>query len=67
VQSIEPAGTMVDIRTPPGSAHLVGVALDNSTLSEIVGTICGDDTTFVACRSVAEAAALSSKLNGELQ
>jgi transcriptional regulator of arginine metabolism len=67
VQSIEPAGTMVVIRTPPGSAHLVGVALDNSDLSEIAGTICGDDTIFVACRSGAEAAALSSKLGGELQ
>jgi transcriptional regulator of arginine metabolism len=67
VQSVEPAGTMVVIRTPPGSAHLVGVALDSSDLSEVVGTICGDDTIFVACRSLAEATALSSKLNGELQ
>ena len=39
------------IKTPPGSAHLVGVALDQSDLPDIVGTICGDDTIFVACRS----------------
>ena len=67
VQSVEPASNLVVIRTPPGSAHLVGVALDGSGLGEIVGTICGDDTIFVACRSPAEAKALSSKLGGELQ
>jgi transcriptional regulator of arginine metabolism len=67
VRSIEPAGNLVVIRTPPGSAHLVGVALDNSDLHEIVGTICGDDTIFVACRSPGDAQALSSRLSGELQ
>src|SRR5438045_7651424 len=59
VRSVEPAGNLVIIRTPPGSAHLVGVALDNSDLAEIVGTICGDDTIFIACRSSPEAEELS--------
>ena len=66
VRSVDTAGNMVVIKTPPGSAHLVGVALDNSDLPEIAGTICGDDTIFVACRSANEAAALSAKLSGEL-
>jgi transcriptional regulator of arginine metabolism len=67
VRSVEPAANLVVIKTPPGSAHLVGVALDNSEILEIAGTICGDDTIFVACRSEAEAKALSAKLSGELQ
>jgi transcriptional regulator of arginine metabolism len=67
VRSVEPAANLVVIKTPPGSAHLVGVALDQSDLPEIVGTICGDDTIFVACRAAAEAQALSSKLRGQLQ
>jgi transcriptional regulator of arginine metabolism len=67
VRSVEPAGNLVVIRTPPGSAHLVGVVLDQSELSEIVGTICGDDTIFIACRATTEAEALASKLRGELQ
>jgi transcriptional regulator of arginine metabolism len=67
VRSIEPAANLVVIRTPPGSAHLVGVVLDQSELPEVIGTICGDDTIFVACRSLAEAEALTSKLRGELQ
>jgi transcriptional regulator of arginine metabolism len=66
VRSVEPASNLVVIKTPPGSAHLVGVALDGSDLPEIAGTICGDDTIFVACRSPAEAEALATKLRGEL-
>ena len=62
VRSVETAGNLVVIRTPPGSAHLVGVVLDQSELPEIVGTICGDDTIFVACRAVKDANSLSSKL-----
>jgi transcriptional regulator of arginine metabolism len=50
VQSIEAAGTLVVMRTPPGSAHLVGLALDQARLPEIAGTICGDDTLFLAVR-----------------
>lgn len=66
VRSVEPAGNLVVIKTPPGSAHLIGVALDQSALKEIVGTICGDDTLFVACRTPAEAESLAVKLLGEL-
>ena len=51
VRSIDPAGNLVVIKTPPGSAHLVGVALDGAEMPEVVGTICGDDTIFVACRT----------------
>nr|NUR38436.1 arginine repressor [Sphingomonas sp.] len=67
VRSVEPAANLVVIKTPPGSAHLVGFALDNSDLPEIVGTICGDDTIFVACRGGAEAQTLAAKFKGGLQ
>jgi transcriptional regulator of arginine metabolism len=66
VRSVEAAANLVVIKTPPGSAHLVGVVLDQSDLPEIAGTICGDDTIFVACRSQGEAEALTLKLRGEL-
>ena len=69
-RSIDTAANLVVIKTPPGSAHLVGVALDQSDLEEIVGTICGDDTIFVACASAGNAAELATKLRieaGKLQ
>ena len=67
VRSVEPAATMVVIKTPPGTAHLVGVALDQSDLPEIAGTICGDDTIFIACRSAADADALAARLGRDLR
>jgi transcriptional regulator of arginine metabolism len=66
VRSVEAAANLVIIKTPPGSAHLVGVVLDQSALPQIAGTICGDDTIFVACTAPADAEALVVKLRGEL-
>lgn len=51
VQSIETAGNLIVVRTPPGSAGLVCLALDQAKLPEIVGTIAGDDNLFIAVRS----------------
>jgi transcriptional regulator of arginine metabolism len=66
VRSIECAGNLVVIRTPPGSAHLIGVALDRSELPQIVGTICGDDTIFVACGGAADAEKLTLTLRNQV-
>lgn len=52
VVSIESAGSLVVMRTPPGSANLVASAMDAAALPEIAGTIAGDDTIFVAPSSV---------------
>jgi transcriptional regulator of arginine metabolism len=41
------SGNLVVLRTPPGSAHVVGSALDRSGLAEILGTVAGDDTVLV--------------------
>lgn len=71
VRAVDTAATIVVLRTPPGSAHLIGVALDESAIPEIVGTICGDDTIFAACRSAGDAEALAARLKalsaGQLQ
>ena len=48
--SIETAGQMLVIKTPPGSAHLVASAIDQARLAEIAGTVSGDDTLFLAVR-----------------
>jgi len=64
VRAVDTAGNLVVIKTPPGSAHLVGVVLDQSAIAEVVGTICGDDTIFVACRDPAECIDLAGRLRG---
>jgi transcriptional regulator of arginine metabolism len=62
VRSVDFAGNLVILRTPPGSAHLVGVALDRAELPEVAGTICGDDTVFVAVRDAKRAPEFARRL-----
>jgi transcriptional regulator of arginine metabolism len=38
---------LVVLRTPPGSAHVVGSALDRSGMPGVIGTVAGDDTLIV--------------------
>ncbi len=50
-----PAGLLLVIRAVPGSAHAIAAALDRCHWPEVVGSIAGDDTVFLA---FAERAAL---------
>ena len=47
VVEVAHSGNLVVLRTPPGSAHVVGSALDRSGVEEVVGTVAGDDTVLV--------------------
>jgi transcriptional regulator of arginine metabolism len=47
VDAIIPAGNLLVLKTPPGSANLVANALDAAGLEEVAGTLAGDDTIFV--------------------
>ncbi|MDH3303217.1 MAG: arginine repressor [Acidimicrobiia bacterium] len=38
------SGDLVVLRTPPGSAHVVASALDRSGITDMIGTVAGDDT-----------------------
>jgi len=46
---IRPSGPLVVIRAVPGTAHAIAAALDRARWPEVLGTIAGDDTLFVAC------------------
>jgi transcriptional regulator of arginine metabolism len=62
VRSVEPAGNMIVLKTPPGTAHLVGVAIDQAQLPEIAGTVCGDDTLFIVVRDGVVTGAMAERL-----
>jgi transcriptional regulator of arginine metabolism len=47
VVEVAHSSNLVVLRTPPGSAHVVGSALDRSGLEGVVGTVAGDDTVLV--------------------
>jgi transcriptional regulator of arginine metabolism len=54
VLTIEPAGeALVVLHTPPGEANRVAVALDRLAWPEVIGTIAGDDTIFLAVKNSA--------------
>jgi transcriptional regulator of arginine metabolism len=49
---------MVLLRTGPGQAQILGVAIDGARLSDVVGTLAGDDTILVITRGARQAKAL---------
>lgn len=55
---------LVLLRTGPGQAQLLGVALDRARLPEVVGTLAGDDTILVIAPDVRRARALVRRLEG---
>ena len=58
----EASGNLVVLRTPPGSAHVVGSAIDRSGLPDILGTVAGDDTVLVIATDGSNGAAVAEQL-----
>jgi len=60
--------TLVVIFTSPGSASMVARVLDyNLVTTEILGTIAGDDTIFVAPKSIKDTQKLAEEITGLLR
>jgi transcriptional regulator of arginine metabolism len=52
VLTAESAGeALIVLHTPPGEANRVAVALDRLAWADVVGTIAGDDTIFLAVKN----------------
>ncbi|HEU4438161.1 MAG TPA: arginine repressor, partial [Methylomirabilota bacterium] len=66
VLSVRAAASLVVVRTPPAGAHPLARALDEADLPDVVGTIAGDDTVFVATAGPAAALRLERRLRAPL-
>lgn len=67
VTEVTLAKNIVVIKTQPGTAQGVAAAIDATTLSDVAGTLAGDDTIMVVCLTDENAenfAALVNKLKG---
>ena len=53
---------LVVLRTGAGQAQPLAIAIDRARLAEVVGTIGGDDTILVICRSADQASAFTARL-----
>lgn len=62
VVEIASSGNLVVLRTPPGSAHVVGSALDRSGFEGVVGTVAGDDTVLVVAAEEVGGSQLARRL-----
>jgi transcriptional regulator of arginine metabolism len=64
VRTVQPAGTSITVvRTTIGAAPSVAVAIDKAEWPEVVGTISGDDTIFVATNDARAQQRLLERLN----
>jgi transcriptional regulator of arginine metabolism len=62
VRDVKTAGNLVVIRTAPGNAQTVAVALDREGWPEIAGTLAGDDTVFAASPDARQAVKIKGRL-----
>ena len=61
------AQNLIVLRTSPGNANALAVALDKEEWPEVVGTLAGDDTVLVVAPDASTATALRDKLLGYVQ
>lgn len=55
--SAEAVQQMLVLKTGPGQAQLLSLAIDRARMTDVVGTIAGDDTILVVCRDARQAQA----------
>lgn len=52
ITAVDPVGAnLIVIRTRVGAASTVAVGVDGERFTDVIGTIAGDDTLFIAVRS----------------
>ena len=62
LREVSLASNLVVLKTHPGNAQPVAAVLDSQEWPEVVGTVAGDDTVFVATPNVRGAAQLRKKI-----
>jgi transcriptional regulator of arginine metabolism len=60
----EVVGHMLVLRTDPGQAQGLAIAIDRARPADVAGTIAGDDTILVICRSADGAARVAQRFVG---
>ncbi len=57
----EASANLVVLRTPPGAANFLALAIDHSVMPSVLGTIAGDDTVLLVTRDPTGGAALAAR------
>lgn len=65
--SVRAAQNLVVIRTLPGSAQGCAMAIETLRLKDVIGTIAGDDTIFVAAENSGAAEELAAEMSAIIE
>ncbi len=57
----ESSGNIVVLRTPPGAANFLALAIDHSVMPSLLGTIAGDDTVLLVTRDPLGGAGMAAR------
>ncbi|MBD2861421.1 MULTISPECIES: transcriptional regulator AhrC/ArgR [Paenibacillus] len=63
---IDYAENLVVMKCMPGTANTLGALIDSLEWSEIMGTICGDDTILIICRTKSQSGKVVNQFKGML-
>ncbi len=61
---IQHSQQLLVLRTGPGEAQLLALSIDRARLTDVLGTIAGDDTVLVICRDARAARHLVVQFEG---
>jgi transcriptional regulator of arginine metabolism len=64
LQGTDTSQQLLVLRTGPGQAQLLALAIDRARLEGVLGTIAGDDTILVICRDARGARITAAELEG---
>lgn len=62
VRDLRPAQNLLLLKTDPGAAARVAVALDAAAWTELAGSLAGDDTVLLVCEDLRRRLALERRL-----
>ncbi len=65
--SLDASANLLVVRTPPGYANALARAIDQAGLSDVLGTVAGDDTIMVIAREGVSGADLERELRHHLE
>lgn len=60
--SVDHSANIVVLRTPPGAAQYLASAIDHAVLTDVIGTVAGDDTILLVTRDPNGGAAVARTL-----
>ncbi|MBX6395155.1 MAG: transcriptional regulator ArgR [Alicyclobacillaceae bacterium] len=61
--ALDRAENLIVMKTLPGNAHAVAALIDAIGWTEIMGTIAGDDTILIICRSAKQAMTVEKRIH----